>query len=207
MNIEESTGYFKENLALQIHKVITPELCHNLISKYERYDDSDRSNVISDEIIKECADSVFVDNVHALLEAVFQGGYQVRWSRVDVVDSCATLYEYNTRWHLDGGIPKTLKLFVYLNSVSEHGGNTLIIDRERTKKLKESGVLPRNDDERTEDLTPALERLGLDSSYSAYDLKAGDALLFSPLLLAHRCLPPQVSQKRFTVCFTITPAV
>jgi len=116
-----------------------------------------------------------------------------------VVESTALKNNYSTLWHLDYGIAKTLKLFIYLNPVSIHDGNTLIIDKNRTQKLRDIDELPIEYEKRKEDLTPVLKELGLDTSYLAYDYEAGDALLFSPLLLAHRRLPPKENQKRYTI--------
>jgi len=205
MNLELDIKYFKENLAIKMNGLLSPLLCSELIARYEKSSGNDQSDAIVDEIFKECAGLVFVNDVDALLTDYFQSEYQWQWPSFDVVDSSASIYLYSDRWHLDGGMPKMLKLFVYLNPVAEHGGNTLTIDQNRTEKLKMAGELSRAPEERKEDLAPVLKQMGLDSSYLAYDLEAGDALIFSPIMLAHRCLPPRVGKKRYTICFHVTP--
>ncbi len=207
MNIQQNLKYFEDNLAILINGLLSPQICKELIGRYEKFSIKDQVNTISERIIKECAGLVFVNDLDALLANYFQVEYRPVWSTFDVIDSFASTYYYSTRWHLDGGIAKTLKLFVYLNPVSEHGGNTLIIDQNRTEKLRKAGELPLELEERKEDLTQVLEQMGLDSSYLAYDLKAGDALLFDPLILAHRCLPPREGKERYTISFTLAPFI
>jgi len=207
MKIKQDFTYFNDNLAIQIHGLLPPQQCKELMSRYENSLDKDLSDETLDGIFKECRDLVFIDDVDALLTNYFQSEYQPHWPRYDVVDSSASIYNGSCLWHLDHGMPNMLKLFVYLNPVTQHGGNTLFFDRNRTVKLRNAGELPIENNQRKEDLTQALEEMGLDSCYLAFDLKAGDALLFSPLLLAHRCLAPRAGKKRHTICFTITPPI
>lgn len=206
MNLEQHIDAFRENPAIHIEGLLPPQLCDELIERREKISPEIPWDASLEEIFKECEGRAFTGEVNALLEAYFQSKFQLRWPRFDVVDSTAAEYEYNIFWHLDNGIPNTLKLFVYLDPVAEHGGNTLIIDRERTDALRGAGALPIEVEKRREDLTPDLERLGLDTRHLGYDLKAGDGLLFSPLVLAHKCLAPKAGKKRHTICFTIEPS-
>lgn len=205
MDIERQASVFSDHLSMHLENLISPDLCAQLIARYDQFAEAECLGTVVNEIIDQCAEHLFIGNVHSLLSTIFQGAYKARWPRLDVVDSSAIDYEYNKLWHLDGGITGTLKLFVYLNPVSEHGGNTPIIDKDRTEILRCSDALPLCETQRSEDLTSQLTALGLDTGYKMYDLKAGGALLFSPLLLAHRCLPPRFDKKRYTVCFTLTP--
>ena len=82
-----------------------------------------------------------------------------------------------------------------------------MVDLPATEKLREAGELPIVGEDRKEDLIPVMQELGIDSSLLAYDLDAGDALLFSPLILAHRCLPPKEGKKRYTICFSLVPTM
>jgi len=197
----QEAEYLEKHLAMQLHETVPPRRCAEMIADYEVSPEA-----AMEEIVGECGKQVFAGEIHALLEAYYgPGGYAALWPRMDVLDASASAYYPSTTWHLDGGPKKALKLFVYLNGVEEHGGNTLIIDRERTQRLRTAGALPLALDERTEELTPVLEGLGLDTGTLGFDLKAGDALLFDPFVLAHRCLPPKPGRKRYTVCFTIVP--
>lgn len=204
MNIIKKSSQLSKNLELKIDTLVSANLCKELIRLHESNPAS--SKEISTKI-DQIEDIVFGGDLDHLLKQVYPSDYHILCRTLDVVDSAASAYNPSTRWHLDHGIPGTLKLFIYLNNVSEHQGNTLIIDLKRTAKLKVAGELPLDFNERTEDLEPVLKKMKLDSNHLAYDLAAGDALLFDPLTLAHRCLPPQAGKKRYSLCFTITPPI
>ena len=72
---------------------------------------------------------LFVNDLDASLNNYFNGNYIVHWSTFDTVDSSANNNNDSTRLHCDGGVRNTLKFFVYLNSVTEHGGNTLLMNK------------------------------------------------------------------------------
>lgn len=205
MNIKQDYKHFRDNLSIQINDLLSPQMCKELIDRYEEFSLNNDFNTISEKVLKECSELILVEDLNTLLKDYFQTEYRPLCAMFDVVDSSASTSNPSTRWHLDGGIAKTLKLFVYLNPVSEHGGNTLIIDQNRTQMLRELDQLPLEGEKRKEDLTQVLEQEGIDSSTLAYDLKAGDALLFNPLILAHKCLPPRTGEKRYTICFTLVP--
>lgn len=193
---------FKDVLSLQLTSLVPAELCSQLI---HRFDSS--SEDLYPDIIQTCTPYAFAKEVDDLLRGYFEGDYQVFCSRYDRVGSDKKDYAYNCLWHLDGGVAKTLKLFVYLNPVSSQGGNTLIIDQARTKQLRNAGALPLESEKRFADLSEVLDELGLSRDYLAYDLKCGDALLFSPLLLAHKCHLPNEGKYRHTICYTIIPSI
>lgn len=196
-------GEFKEALSTHITALVPVELCSFLIDLLSSSPDEKTYS----EALQKCTQHVFTKEVDDLLREYFDGSYHVFCSRYDKVDSTGSDYSYSCRWHLDGGIPKTLKLFIYLNSVASHGGNTLIIDQARTQKLRELGALPVEYEGRVDDLSERLGELGLSGDYQAYDLACGDALLFSPLLLAHKCRLPNIGRARHTICYTITPFI
>lgn len=206
MSLCEDSKFFNENLYIKIDKLISPEICNELIEKYEQFSFDNSIEVTSNKIIDECSNMISTKEINYILSKYFKSNYKIFWSSFDVVKSNALEDNYSTLWHLDGGSPKTLKLFIYLNPVSIHGGNTLIIDQNRTKVLRDAGALPIEHEKRKLDLSSTLQKLKLDTSTFSYNYEAGCALLFSPLLLAHRCLPPKNNQKRYTICFTIVSA-
>lgn len=198
------TGLFINTQSIQLRNVLPCHLCNEFIASYKQ--NSDNQTLI-DEIIQTCKKIIFKDSIDALLRKHFEGDYHIFWTSYDRVDSQAEDYSFNTYWHLDYGLQKSLKLFVYLNPVSEHGGNTLMIDKERTEAVRDAGGLPIEHNKRYFDLTETLQKLGLDTEVIGYDLKEGDALLFSPFILAHKCQPPQPGHERHTICYTITPSL
>ncbi|ADZ92388.1 hypothetical protein GV054_15975 [Marinomonas mediterranea] len=197
----------RQDFSLHLKGIVPHELCRLLIESIDhRSPRCIEKGDVDKEIIKQCEKNVFTDELCALLDAYFeQQGYQVMWPRVDVVGDDALTSYASTTWHLDHGLKGSLKLFVYLDSVADHGCNTLMFDRGRTEHLRQAGAFPLSLEERKDDLTCELEKLHLSTEHISFDLEAGDILLFSPFVLAHRCLPPQKGKKRHTVCFTVTP--
>ncbi len=195
---------FSRQQSVQLRNVLPSHLCNEFIASYKQ--NSDNQTLI-EEIIQTCRQVIFKGDLDELLKEHFEGDYQIFWTSYDRVDSQAEDYSFNTYWHLDYGLEKSLKLFVYLNPVSEHGGNTLMIDQERTEIVRNAGALPIDPDRRYFDLTETLQKLELGTEVIGYDLKEGDALLFSPFILAHKCEPPQPGHERHTICYTITPSL
>lgn len=193
---------FNHDLHIQLAGLISQSQCRRFITDYEAADQR-----AVDEIINECLEQLFNKELDALLLGYFQTEYAICWPKFEVIEHLAWQHNYSTRWHLDGGVKRTLKLFVYLNSVKEHGGNTLLMDKARTEKIRAQGFLPLEYGERYRDLTIELQQLNLSTKVIAYPLVAGDVLLFNPLELAHKCLPPIQQQKRYTISYTIIPKV
>lgn len=193
-----------QNLMTEIPELISTKQCKEWIEQYERSEQINRSQ-LEDEVLDECQKILFVNDLDTWLKNYFNGNYIVHWSMFDTVDSSANNHNYNTRWHCDGGVRNTLKLFVYLNSVTEHGGNTLLMDKPRTDKLREYGHLPLELKLRKLTLNEALLELSLPTDPMAYNLNAGDGLLFDPIQLAHKCLAPTSEKVRYTLCYTVFP--
>ncbi|GAB6040993.1 hypothetical protein [Endothiovibrio diazotrophicus] len=205
MNIEQDVDHLQRHLSLHLHNVLPAPLCAGMIARYEHARADGETERVTAELLRECEERLFTGELNTLLDAYFQGPVKPRWPLFEAVDSRASTNLLNTYWHLDTGTRNTHKLFVYLNPVAEHGGNTVMVDVERTKRLRQAGQLPMALDERKQDVTEALEQLGLSTEVLAYDLKAGDAVLFDPITLAHRCLPPREGRLRYTICFSIVP--
>jgi len=193
------------NLMTDMPELISTQQCKEWIDQYENSEQINRLQ-LEDEVLDECQKILFVNDLDASLKNHFNGNYIVHWSTFDSVDSSANNHNDSTRWHCDGGVRNTLKLFVYLNSVTEHGGNTLLMDKPRTDKLREHGHLPLEGKRRKLALTEALLGLCLPAAPVAYNLNAGDGLLFDPIQLAHKCLAPIADKVRYTLCYTVFPA-
>ena len=203
--LERKFECLSQNLMTAIPELVSTKQCKAWIEQYESSAQINRSQ-LEDEMLSECQQILFVNDLDTSLKDYFNGNYMVQWSRFDSVDSSANNHNYSTRWHCDGGVRNTLKLFIYLNSVSEHGGNTLLMDKSRTDKLRDDGHLPIEGKLRKLMLTEALLDLCLPTEPIAHNLNAGDGLLFDPAQLAHRCLAPIAEKIRYTFCYTVFPA-
>lgn len=206
MSLEQDLEHLRNHLSLHIEGVLPPELCGEMIARYDDAAGGGQSDAVVETLIEECRERLFSGDLKTLLDHYFQTPYQAMWSSFGVVEASAAATNYSARWHLDGGVINTHKLFIYLNPVAEHGGNTVMVDVESTRKLFQAGELPQGVMERKAELSEVFEQLGISDRLLAYDLKAGDALLFDPLTLAHRCLPPREGKKRYTLCFTLVPS-
>ncbi|BDX07899.1 hypothetical protein MACH26_34200 [Planctobacterium marinum] len=160
---------------------------------------------LATKIISELEVFVFNRDIRDFFSAFYQEDFLVKWPLLDVVSDNALETYLSTTWHCDGPMKGLLKCFLYLNPVSEHGCNTLIIDEVRTRKLQSVNALPLELERRHTDISAFLQTLGLPETPIEFDLCAGDLLIFAPHKLAHRCLPPRAGKMRYTVCFSVFP--
>jgi hypothetical protein len=196
----------RQNLMTDIPELVSTQQCNDWLNQYEISDKAKRSQLES-QMLDDCQKMLFIDDLDTSLKNYFNSHYTVFYSTFDKVDSSAVNHNLNTFWHCDGGVSGTLKLFVYLNSVNEHGGNTLIIDKPRTDMLRAHGHLPLEQKMRKLVVTQVLQQLCLSTELIAYPLNAGDVLLFDPVQLAHKCLAPTADKIRYTLCYTIVPVL
>lgn len=205
MDIGRDVEHLKRHLSLHLHQLLAPARCRQIITRYDAAQASGQLQAVKPALIAACRELVFTGDIHTLLGRYFQGPFAVRWPSFDVVDSAGPAHNRNALWHVDHGIRGTHKLFIYLNAVADHGGNTVMVDQARTIRLRQADALPVEQDQRTADLSAVCAALGISQALLAYDLEAGDGLLFDPLRLAHRCQPTLPGMRRYTVCFTLMP--
>lgn len=205
MDSERGIDDLNRHLSLQLRGLLPPGRCREMIARYDAARASGQLHTLSNELIDECRERVFTDGLNTLLRRYFGGGFEACWPSVDVAGSAGFPHNLNAAWHLDSGIRGMHKLLIYLNPVAEHGGNTVMLDQAHTKSLLRADVLPVEQDRRREDLSPVFADLGISPALRAYDLGAGDGLLFDPLNLAHRCQPTMAGKRRYTICFSIVP--
>lgn len=202
--------YQSEQLLLQhathVSNSFPLELCTQAIAELQPATEYDCIEKHYESLITDFIPDVFTPELNSLIYSYYNEEFTWRWPRLDMVDDTALETYHSTAWHCDGGPDNVLKLFVYLNPVAEHGCNTLMIDPDRTKVLRQYGALPLEQERRVTDITPYLERANLSVEVKSYDLASGDILLFNPKLLAHRCLPPKPKKRRYTLCFSIYPS-
>lgn len=204
MNKEYRKKYFFEKLSFHIKQLIPKELVKKLVDDYENT--SQDKDIKEKNIIDICEKEVFQNDIINMVNYYFGCEYYLLHKEFNTVDK-STESSSISYWHLDYGTKKTLRLFIYLNSVSEHGGNTLLIDKERSKKLEATDAITFERTNDTKDIKPYLQKLRLDTNCLSYNLDAGDGLLLNPVELVHRCLPPTIANaKRYTVCFMFIPS-
>lgn len=200
MQIEQIANSLNQDHAAHIPQLLTPQQSQAFIAQYIQATDKQAA---SQAIIDQCWALINTPAMQNLLTQICGKGYQVMWPIFDVIDN-DTINDYLSKlWHLDGGVPGCFKLFVYLNSVQEHGCNTHMVSRQVTEQLRSGGYLPLETEKRTEDLSAAHQALGIPQNIIAFDLQAGDGFVFSNTKLAHKCQPPKPGQARYTICYQL----
>lgn len=109
-------------------------------------------------------------------------------------------------WHCDRGPRTHLKLLVYLNDHSEHGGGTSYLDLDASEAVASSGYVFARGKRRTgsiEELSALARR-----PVTAYDHlpRTGDAVLFQPSRVLHRGITPTRGPRYvLTLCLLPSP--
>ena len=199
-NISETSNEINEKSFLSIKNVLPPQICQKLI------DNKNDKNFNTHATLQQLLPQILNDNIDNQIKHHFKSDYAVAWCNFAEVDSSIDESGYFTKWHCDSGPSKHLKIIVYLNSVEKHGGNTFFYEKNITKALKEKGYIFCDIRNRKKDISGLLDHLGLDSTPKQFELNAGDAIIFNPLEVAHRCDVPQDKKTRYTIGLCIVPS-
>lgn len=204
MKYSSQINALREKKVTHLAGVVPTEVCQLAIAEIPELYHPDQTDITS-KIIHQLEAAVFNPDTCDFFNAFFQEDFVIKWPLLDVVSDNANQTYLSTTWHCDGGMQGLHKCFLYLNSVSEHGCNTLIFDELRTRILRSVDALPLEIEKRNTEVSHYLRKLGLPEAPVSFDLSAGDLLIFAPHKLAHRCLAPRTGKKRYTVCFSIFP--
>lgn len=136
----------------------------------------------------------------------FRSEYFVHWYGVSRAVPVPELGENSFSWHCDRGPRNHLKLIVYLNDHSEHGGGTEFLDAYTTSAIARTGYVFGPVKSRLADLSQLAARAGVDYAPWCAEMSAGDGLLFSPARVLHRGLVPTRGPRVVvTVCLLPSP--
>lgn len=185
--------------------VVNTEACSKAVQELRAINGAGELDIVAHKYIEQFSTAVFSTEILQFLQAYYQQEYEWRWPTLDIIDDTALESYYSTTWHCDNCPENMLKFFLYLNPTSEHHCTTEIIDALRTTALQKQGALPIELELRSTDLSGFLKEQNASLTTLTYDLEAGDVLVFSPKLLAHRCIPPKTNKKRYTICYSIYP--
>jgi hypothetical protein len=109
-------------------------------------------------------------------------------------------------WHCDRGPRAHLKLLVYLNDYSEHGGGTAYLDLESSSAVANSGYLFARGRRRTASLKELAKLAGRPLEAYEHHPRAGDSVLFQPSRVLHCGLTPRLGPRYvFTLCLLPSP--
>ena len=123
----------------------------------------------------------------------------VTWNRTNFSD---TPHKSSWIWHLDDVPNCYMKIFVYLNDVSEESGATLVHLQEGTEQIIKKGYIDRNI------LSPEAKK-DLDDSnqYSSLEGEKGTVFLAHTGRVIHRANIPVEDKHRDVLVFEVLPAI
>ncbi len=93
-------------------------------------------------------------------------------------------------WHCDRGPQNFLKINLFLDPTSEHGGTTEFLDNADSKLFEDAGYTFGANDRRVSDLSAISRKIGANPKVIHPQLDAGQAFMFLPARSLHRGYMP-----------------
>jgi hypothetical protein len=169
-------------------------------AKLEGYDLSDAA------LVGRLVESALTTAVDVQCLEFFRSEYFVYWytlSRTSPVTGPASV---SFMWHCDRGPRSHLKLLVYLNDYSEHGGGTAYLDLDSSSAVANSGYVFARGRRRTASLEQLSKLAGRRLEAYAHHPRAGDSVLFQPSRVLHCGLTPKLGPRYvLTLCLLPSP--
>ncbi|MDT0496443.1 hypothetical protein RM530_03565 [Algiphilus sp. W345] len=151
-------------------------------------------------------DQVLRDPVDSAIAGFFGSEYLVHWVAFSLTRAAPEQESVSFRWHCDKGPSAHLKLIVYLNPTTGHGGNTEFMDLDDTLTVAQRGYLFGRSKARTADTRHLAELAGRPLSTELRDRQAGEAVLFQPARVLHRGISPSRGPRlTATLCLLPSP--
>ncbi|TDU28925.1 2-oxoglutarate-Fe(II)-dependent oxygenase superfamily protein [Panacagrimonas perspica] len=157
-------------------------------------------------LVRRLAESALTADVDAHCLEFFGSEYFVYWYTLARTAPTQGPANVSFMWHCDRGPRAHLKLLVYLNDHSEHGGGTSYLDLAATDAVARSGYVFARGKRRTGSLDELSKLAG--QPLTAYDHRprAGDAVLFQPSRVLHSGITPHLGPRYvFTLCLLPSP--
>jgi hypothetical protein len=109
-------------------------------------------------------------------------------------------------WHCDRGPKDFLKINMFLDATSAHGGTTEFIDLENSLAYEKAGYTFGANQRRLEDLTRLNRKLNISPKVIHPQLDAGEAFVFYPARTMHRgFLPTKGTRHMFSIVLLPSP--
>jgi hypothetical protein len=136
----------------------------------------------------------------------FESEYFVLWYTVSRAVPVREAGKNSFLWHCDRGPRAHLKLLLYLNDHSEHGGGTEFLDLAASRRIAETGYVYAPVRTRVGDLAPLAARVGVEFAPWQARPDAGEGILFQPAGVLHRgLLPTRGPRLVATICLLPSP--
>lgn len=197
-----------------VQQVLSPEAAAKVVAsaatgpeqRLKRDSNKLRGYELSHEMLAKLVEAVLTPEVDAHCLEFFRSEYFVYWYTLSRTAPSSRPASVSFRWHCDRGPRAHLKLLVYLNDFSAHGGGTSYLDLEASDAVARVGYTFGGARRRTTSLDKLSSWAG--RPLQAYDHcpRAGDAVLFQPSRVLHRGVTPKFGPRDvFTLCLLPSP--
>lgn len=162
---------------------------------------------VTDEALAEAlAAAALSPVVDAAIAGWFGAEYLVHWLTVAETAPGREPASVSFRWHCDRGPRQHLKLIVYLNDGSEHGGGTAFLSRADSAAVAASGYLFGRAKRRTCTVAGLGELTAYPVTPWHAPTTAGAAVLFEPSSIVHTgIMPTRAPRYALTLCLLPSP--
>ena len=157
-------------------------------------------------LVQQLLAATLTDAVDSQCLEFFQSEYLIHWYTLSRTAPGREPASVSFRWHCDKGPSAHLKLLLYLNDYSEHGGGTSYLDLIGTAAVARTGYVFARGQRRSDSLAQlsALANCNLEA-YNHHP-RAGDAVLFQPSRVLHSGITPQLGPRYvLTLCLLPSP--
>ncbi|MCB1749104.1 MAG: hypothetical protein H6977_07545 [Gammaproteobacteria bacterium] len=162
--------------------------------------------VRDEELAEALAAAALSPAVDAAIAGWFGAEYLVHWLTVSETPPGSAPASVSFRWHCDRGPRQHLKLIVYLNDGSEHGGGTAFLARADSLAVAASGYLFGRAKRRTYAVDGLAEYAGRPVTPWQPPTGAGAAVLFEPSTIVHvGIMPTRAPRYALTLCLLPSP--
>lgn len=169
-------------------------------AKLEGYDLSDAA------LVRRLVDAALTSEVDAHCLEFFRSEYFVYWYTLSRTAPAEGPASVSFMWHCDRGPRAHLKLLVYLNDYSEHGGGTSYLDLAASEAVAASGYVFARGRRRTASLNQLASLAGRPVTPYDHHPRAGDSVLFQPSRVLHSGITPTRGARYvFTLCLLPSP--
>lgn len=158
-------------------------------------------------LVRRLAQSALTPEIDAHCLGFFGSEYFIYWCTLSrTAPQTEGPASVSFMWHCDRGPRAHLKLLVYLNDYSEHGGGTSYLDLEASDAVARTGYMFARGKRRTGSLAELSKMAGRPLTAYEHLPRAGDAVLFQPSRVLHRGITPTLGPRYvLTLCLLPSP--
>jgi hypothetical protein len=188
------------------------EIAREIEARFPRHPTAEKSPHLSQFQVddarfgRDLLERIVTSEVDGRVAGFFGSEFLVYWFTITRATPLPEVGFNSFRWHCDRGPVAHVKLLLYLNGYTEHGGGTEFLDLDATRRISASGYVYAPVKTRQSDLTRIAERHGARYAPWSPEIQAGEGILFQPASVLHRgLLPTRGPRYVVTVCLLPSP--